>query len=603
MSYLVLRKSTYHFRMTIPADVRECIGRGEIHVSLREDDSRKARLKAGLYAFEVRRFIGVVRQAVKTLSDVGVKELVAEWRKRMVEKDAAIRRRIEVGLEPGGLERYSDNCVGVSDVLDHLMDAVAPAMPSQHGIERWCASQPEREAAFAKAGEIATGEASHDFVPLVGTEQFAELDSDSQRALLLSWLPAAASLFDQKADACHYVGTRLTVEPQAKNNVGLSVSTSGRASTALGQVWREYLAHMAATERAWREKPAGKASLAGQTFIGLIGQDKPIGSVNREDFDRYEWFINNRPPRSNGSDADEDLIALEASMRAADWTQSERLGERTVDEYLQRIVRFFDWAKDKGYVKEHCAAGMAYKLGDDVDDEDRDREPWSDDEIRRMLDPDNLKAFVDRRSQRALTPDRLTYFPWFLLFTCYTGARRSEIAGLMVDDIMVRDEQGEAVPLMLIRKNKVRPSLKNLSATRSIPLHAHVVDLGIAELATKRHEGGHERLLWGPVSGGDVGTKVSNDFTAYAKFLGVHDPTGKKVLHSFRHAFKTKARGHMEADVVDSIAGHAPRDSTGGTYVHYLSMPRREHRHSLNKLDFGLDLVGLKALLATYMPR
>jgi integrase len=117
------------------------------------------------------------------------------------------------------------------------------------------------------------------------------------------------------------------------------------------------------------------------------------------------------------------------------------------------------------------------------------------------------------------------------------------------------------------------------------------------DLAAQRRTAGERRLMWNPVSGGDVGTKVSNDFTAYLKSIGLHDETGKKVLHSFRHTFKTKAGGYMPSDVVDSLVGHAKEDSTGGRYVHYLKMPREEHVPFVSKLDFGLNLAGLKALL------
>jgi integrase len=589
-SYLVLRKARYHFRMTFPADVRGYIGKREIHVSLREDESRKARLKAGLFAFEVRRLIELVRHAVKTLSEVEVRALVAGWRQHMVEMDSAIRRRIEAGLEPFGLDRYEVNCAGTADMLGSLADSIAPAMP-----DRPSASPRERERAFAHAAECATDAPSDDFVPLMAAEEFAALDVPSQRTLILSWLPAAAAIFDRKAAACHQVGDRLIDATAVPPPVVNALSLTERERTPLGQAWQEYLRHMAGTHPAWREKPAGKTALAGLNFLGLTGHDKPIGNISRDDFDRYEWFINHRPPRSNGQGAEEDLLALERNLRTAGTLSENRLGRRTVEEYLQRIVKFFDWAKTKGFVREHYAEGMSYKLGSESQ-EDRPRLPWTDEEVKAMLDPVALGNFIRART-KARYPDRWSYLPWFLLLVCYTGARRNEIAGLMVDDIIVRNEQGTGVPVLMIQKNEVRPSLKNISAQRGVPIHQDLIDLGLIDLVEHRRSRGHRRVLWNRVSGKDVGTKVSNDFTEYVKAIGVFDPAGLKVLHSFRHTFKTKAGGYIKDDVIQTLVGHAKRDSTNGSYVHYLNTPRREHRPMVNKLCFDLDLPGLKLLL------
>jgi hypothetical protein len=217
----------------------------------------------------------MVRHAVKTLSDGEVRALVAVWRRQMVDRDAAIRRRIEVGLEPSGLDRYESKCAAVADMLGGLMDSLAPAMPQQP----ISAPHREREAAFADATRCATEAPTDDFVPLMAAEEFTKLDDLSQRSLLLSWLPVAAATFDQKAAACHLVGSRLTEPAPVVTSVPSSSALSPRETSPLKTAWRAYLDHMAETNRAWRERPAGKAGLAGQTFIDLIGHDNPIGAV------------------------------------------------------------------------------------------------------------------------------------------------------------------------------------------------------------------------------------------------------------------------------------------------------------------------------------
>jgi len=158
--------------MTIPSDVRGYVGRGEFHLSLREGDCRKARLKAGLFAFEVRRLIELARKAVKSLSEGEVRCLVAKWRQQMVEKDSALCRRIEAGLEPFDLRRYETQCEGVSNVFDALCDSLAVATGSPVGAsKRQHTTQRKREAAYVEAASMAAADGSEDFAPLIAAAE------------------------------------------------------------------------------------------------------------------------------------------------------------------------------------------------------------------------------------------------------------------------------------------------------------------------------------------------------------------------------------------------------------------------------------------------
>ncbi len=69
---------------------------------------------------------------------------------------------------------------------------------------------------------------------------------------------------------------------------------------------------------------------------------------------------------------------------------------------------------------------------------------------------------------------------WINLLLAYTGARRSEIAGLLVGDL---GEEG-GIPYVHIRPNHMR-GLKTLASTRRVPLHPHVIELGFAEFVSK----------------------------------------------------------------------------------------------------------------------
>jgi hypothetical protein len=73
----------------------------------------------------------------------------------------------------------------------------------------------------------------------------------------------------------------------------------------------------------------------------------------------------------------------------------------------------------------------------------------------------------------------------------YTGARHSDIAGLLATDI----GQDADIHFLHIRENRLR-GLKNRSSQRRIPLHPHLIELGFLEfVAEKRTSDGNTLLV------------------------------------------------------------------------------------------------------------
>ncbi len=62
---------------------------------------------------------------------------------------------------------------------------------------------------------------------------------------------------------------------------------------------------------------------------------------------------------------------------------------------------------------------------------------------------------------------------WINLLLAHTGARRSEIAGLLTTDVLEED----GIPYIYIRGNHLR-GLKNAHSKRRVPLHPELIDLG-----------------------------------------------------------------------------------------------------------------------------
>lgn len=88
---------------------------------------------------------------------------------------------------------------------------------------------------------------------------------------------------------------------------------------------------------------------------------------------------------------------------------------------------------------------------------------------------------------------------WINLLLAYTGARRSEIAGLLTNDIGYE----EGISFIRIRENRLRGlkmgGLKNCFSQRRVPLHPHLLNLGFVEFSEMRRAAGDLALFPEPI--------------------------------------------------------------------------------------------------------
>lgn len=79
---------------------------------------------------------------------------------------------------------------------------------------------------------------------------------------------------------------------------------------------------------------------------------------------------------------------------------------------------------------------------------------------------------------------------WINLLLAYTGARRSEIAGLRESDVGYDND----IPFIHIRENTVR-GLKTRFSQRRIPLHPHIIELGFLDFVGEKRAS-HDLFLF-----------------------------------------------------------------------------------------------------------
>ncbi|MFV7785602.1 tyrosine-type recombinase/integrase [Shewanella marisflavi] len=134
---------------------------------------------------------------------------------------------------------------------------------------------------------------------------------------------------------------------------------------------------------------------------------------------------------------------------------------------------------------------------------------------------------------------------WTILLAIYTGARRADIIGLTCDSLKVDDDTGRYYLWI--------DSGKTDAATRPIPIHQNLIDLGFIRFIE-----GVEGSLFPEIS------HHHNLLTYHARALmdsveiPSKDEKGQRyTLHSFRHTFITKVQEcGVTTSLFQSVVGH-----------------------------------------------
>jgi integrase len=146
--------------------------------------------------------------------------------------------------------------------------------------------------------------------------------------------------------------------------------------------------------------------------------------------------------------------------------------------------------------------------------------------------------------------------PWLC---AYSGARAGEITQLRGEDIEQRDS-------FVVMKIKPEAGAVKGSVSRTVPIHAHVIEQGFLNYVKSKGKGA---LFYNPApkeasSDTDVTkpkrpryVKTRDRLAEWVRGLGIDD---KEIQpnHAWRHTFKRIAARNMEERVSDAITGHTP---------------------------------------------
>lgn len=184
------------------------------------------------------------------------------------------------------------------------------------------------------------------------------------------------------------------------------------------------------------------------------------------------------------------------------------------------------------------------------------REPWTDDELRRML---SSPLFSDRMAE---VPSWVNVTPEdgraLLLLLLHTGARLGEVGQLRCEDFVTRSG------LLCVRFTAEAGTLKTAESERTVPLPANLTGNAWFASWIERLTGrdGHALPTLNDRNKGpsDIGARW---FAKFREVTGL--PAGAlKGSHRFRHWLRTAlAEAGVNAETADAITGHAATGSSG----------------------------------------
>ena len=133
--------------------------------------------------------------------------------------------------------------------------------------------------------------------------------------------------------------------------------------------------------------------------------------------------------------------------------------------------------------------------------------------------------------------------------------------------------------------------LKNATSIRRVPVHSHLLELGLLDYISDRRRRKQTQLFTKPArenkrgSGRDtVGDSVGKWWARLLKSVNVK---GNKNLHSFRHTVVTRlTAAGVPQDIREILVGHAAGNVHGQIYTHREQIPLSLLRQHLEKLDF-----------------
>ena len=525
---LVRRGGRYSLRAKVPNELRPIVGKGEVWRSLSTADSRVALERVRVASVEVdaefaiaRRQLAGPKLGTPKRTDSELHQLVLGW------FDDQQRKALEEFDTPSSDEFELD------DVLATLMDDEA-ALTEQAKFEHMSGAQHVATELLAKNGITQDQLNTHQFWLVVRLVHRG----------LIELIRRARDRYEARLDEpCHdqmfrEAPTRRVV-PESKGH--------DRLRLTLAQLIERY--HNDPSRAHVLSRTREGYGLVLNVFQELLGSDRPVDEITREDCRRVRDILMTLPP--NAKKRFPVLTLHAAAVMAAD-EGLPPLHPKTVNSHLNHVSAMFKWAVREEFIDRNPIEGLQVT---DPRLKEKGRYPFSSDQLNAIFHAPLYTGCQDDEAGYAtpgeLRPRRGRF--WVPLLSLWTGMRLNECCQLTVDDVV---KHGSVDGILVRASADGKKRVKTKAGERFVPLHPELHLIGFMEHVAKMRTAGEQRLFPDLPMGanGYYSDPFQKWFGRFLRSAGA--ARAKTSFHSFRHTLDDEMKeAHVPAGIMRAIFG------------------------------------------------
>ena len=290
------------------------------------------------------------------------------------------------------------------------------------------------------------------------------------------------------------------------------------------------------TKRADKWSPDTQRLVTGvkKLLFLYFNEDTPVYRITRDNLLEFRDILYKIPTKLAQKSRYKDK-SLSQILKLGE--KDDKLSEPTIQKYMIRVIQFFNYCFDSGYIGKSITAKMNVKI--DIDPSERAVLPYEASEARKIFE---IVTSIKQSGKSPSSRIEASELYYVTMIAAYSGMRIKEITQLHKEDIVLKD----GIYCFNINTNDGKTT-KTKNSIRFVPIHSKLIDLGLLEYVNSKKSGNI--------------FKVSNkDFSEIfrsqiqRKFI---DKDSKKTFYSFRHYFiDYLVQREVEANLIAQIVGH-----------------------------------------------
>lgn len=632
-----VKKSRFpRFRLPVPADLRERVGKTEITQSLKSTDAIEAEVEATRLRLEWKQRFREMRVERQEEELLRAPQLVDDFLRhlsdlRMGDHDGAIyavqkmialrlltawgpdefygrgvNRAIAFDPEPSIWEGWQSDPDPLGDIIpEDDRDAVVERLGAlnrnaetlgfgfremlQHIQEkrRWDAVRFEILMIEQHTrASIPFGSPIYDAVGEHLVRRLYDYRSHRWNMDLLSALNLASGSIEHSlapAPASATMPTTVPVSPTAltpavevaSSNLGKSADGMQPLSVGL-QRWRE-LKKPGASAIVEADRAVGR-------FIELYG-DKAVALITDDELYDYRDFLEKMPANLSLPAIQKSGLRLRDAVKRAleEKPDREKLSPGSVKKDIGALSAIFTALREERWIKANMAAGISVSgYSKKRKGQKNPRLPLRPSMMKALFASTLFTGCMGRRDIERTRPGQHVYqdeLYWTFLFGATAGPRLEEVGQIRLDDIEVLEEEGQTpIVGIYVTGTGEDQSTKTDESIRVIIVHPRLVELGFLSCVKDRRAAGATRLF--DLKKSSLGTwskELSRRINRYLDRTVVDDK--RYVWYSMRHEFADRSEVNISEAISRKIMGHA----RGRLYG--LGAPLHHAARELEKLD------------------